>query len=64
MNEMDKWKFNFSFWPSIQVIVLALGSSGEGETKNRGGERRGQQGAARDTRVQGHRTACADPLYP
>ena len=22
MNEMDKCKFNFSFWPSILVIVL------------------------------------------
>lgn len=22
MSEMDKWKFNFSFWPSVRVIAL------------------------------------------
>lgn len=22
MSEKDKWKFNFSFWPSVQVIAL------------------------------------------
>lgn len=50
MNEMDKWKFNFSFWPSIQVIVLPWAHL-EKERRRTGRGKACSRACARDTCV-------------
>lgn len=60
MKEMDKWKFNFSFWPSVRVIALPWAHL-EREMKRRAGKACSGV-CTRDTSMQSRlRRAAAPP---